>query len=101
MPDPIIDWSEVETVLLDMDGTLLDLYYDNHFWQQYLPEHYARLHSIDLAQARTLLSEKFQARQGELEFYCIEHWSRELELDILPLKSHVDEHIRYLPGALA
>ena len=25
---------EVDTILLDMDGTLLDLHYDNHFWME-------------------------------------------------------------------
>ncbi|NNC54919.1 MAG: HAD family hydrolase, partial [Pseudomonadales bacterium] len=51
----MIDWSEIETVLLDMDGTLLDLYYDNHFWREYLPEHYARLHALEPDHARSLL----------------------------------------------
>ncbi|MGB5325302.1 MAG: HAD-IA family hydrolase, partial [Pseudomonadales bacterium] len=89
------------TVLLDMDGTLLDLHYDNHFWQQHLPDHYARLHALLPDDARRLLTEKFLARQGDLAFYCIDHWSRELELDILPLKSETEHRIRYLPGALA
>lgn len=94
-----IDWSEVETVLLDMDGTLLDLHYDNHFWLQHLPEHYARLHQLEPDDARRMLSEKFLARQGELAFYCIDHWSAELELDILPIKSETEQRIRFLPGA--
>ena len=31
-----IAWREVDTVLLDMDGTLLDLAFDNYFWQTFL-----------------------------------------------------------------
>ena len=27
-----VDWTEVDHVLLDMDGTLLDLAFDNDFW---------------------------------------------------------------------
>ena len=27
-----IDWTQLDTILLDMDGTLLDLEFDNHFW---------------------------------------------------------------------
>ncbi|KEP73664.1 nucleotidase, partial [Microbacterium sp. SUBG005] len=32
-----IDWQAVDTVLLDMDGTLLDLAFDNYFWQKLVP----------------------------------------------------------------
>ncbi|MDH3916294.1 MAG: haloacid dehalogenase, partial [Chromatiales bacterium] len=34
------DWSTVDTVLLDMDGTLLDLRFDNYFWQELVPSRY-------------------------------------------------------------
>src|SRR5690606_507131 len=27
-----LPWNQIDTVLLDMDGTLLDLHFDNHFW---------------------------------------------------------------------
>lgn len=33
-----IAWQEVDTVLLDMDGTLTDLAFDNYFWQTLVPE---------------------------------------------------------------
>ena len=31
------DWSRIDHVLLDLDGTLLDLDFDNHFWQTLVP----------------------------------------------------------------
>lgn len=33
----MIAWKEIDTVLLDMDGTLLDLNFDNHFWKEFVP----------------------------------------------------------------
>ena len=71
----IINWNEVETVLFDMDGTLLDSHYDNYFWQEHLPAHYARLHNVELMVAQQLLHDKVMAKSGELEFYCIDYWS--------------------------
>jgi len=96
----MINWHNIETVLLDMDGTLLDLHYDNYFWQQHLPEHYARLHSLDPALCRTQLTEKFLARDGELDFYCIDHWSEQLGIELMPIKAEVENRIRFLPGAV-
>lgn len=97
----MIDWHQIETVLLDMDGTLLDLHYDNYFWCEYLPDHYARLHGLNAAETRDALITKFRSRIGHLDFYCIEHWSNELQLDLLSLKRDVDDRIAFLPDAQA
>lgn len=92
-------WRDIETVLLDLDGTLLDLAFDNHFWRQRVPEAFARRRAITLAQARAELRPRFAAREGTLDWYCIEYWSRELELDIRALKQEAAHQIRWLPGA--
>jgi 5'-nucleotidase len=93
------DWSCIDTVLLDLDGTLLDLAFDNHFWLELVPQAYAACHGVDPAQARALLGASFRAREGTLEWYCVDHWSRELGLDILALKRANAAGIRWLPGA--
>ena len=36
----MIDWHCIDTVLLDMDGTLLDLNYDNTLWNRVVPDRY-------------------------------------------------------------
>ncbi|MCC6302302.1 MAG: GMP/IMP nucleotidase [Gammaproteobacteria bacterium] len=82
----MIDWEKIRTVLLDMDGTLLDLHYDNHFWQEHLPRRYAEKHGLGLDEARTRLHTRFEAAQGTLDWYCVDYWSRELDLDITRLK---------------
>ena len=43
-----VDWTEVDHVLLDMDGTLLDLAFDNDFWGQRIHEKYASIHDISI-----------------------------------------------------
>ena len=94
-------WQGIDTVLLDMDGTLLDLAFDNHFWSRHVPRVYARARAITLAQAQAQLRPRFRAHEGTLPWHCIEHWSRELELDIAALKRSSAHRIRWLPGARA
>jgi len=96
----MIDWSAIETVLLDMDGTLLDLYFDNYFWMQYLPQKYAEARHISLDAAKTELFAQFGAHRGTLNWYCLDFWSKETGLDIVGLKRDVTEHIGVRPNAL-
>jgi putative hydrolase of the HAD superfamily len=92
-------WEEIDTVLLDMDGTLLDLRFDNYFWLEILPERYARRHELSLEAARARLAPLFREKQGTLDWYCIDFWSRELSLDIAELKREACGEVRFLPGA--
>jgi putative hydrolase of the HAD superfamily len=94
------DWAAIRTVCLDMDGTVLDLSFDNLFWLDALPRHWGERHGVPAAEAIPLLKSRFDARRGTLEWYCIDHWSEELDFDIAGLKSAMSAHIRYLPGAL-
>ena len=98
--DPALPrWDQIDTVLLDMDGTLLDLRFDNYFWLEVLPERYARRHELSLEAARATLAPRFVAKQGTLDWYCIDFWSRELSLDVAELKRQERAHMRFLPGA--
>ena len=93
----MLDWQQVDTVLLDMDGTLLDLHYDNHFWFTHLPRRYAETHGISLQQAESELREEIDARRGTLEWYCLNFWSRELNLDILAILREIEDRIALRP----
>jgi HAD superfamily hydrolase (TIGR01509 family) len=95
----MLPWDQIDTVLLDMDGTLLDLRFDNYFWLEVLPERYAQRHELSLEAARAALAPLFVAKQGTLDWYCIDFWSRELSLDVAELKRQVRAHVRFLPGA--
>jgi len=92
-------WHALDTVLLDLDGTLLDLAFDSAFWSEHVPAAWATRRAISLEQAREQLRPRFAAREGTLDWYCIEFWSRELELDIGALKRQCAHGIRWLPGA--
>lgn len=95
----MINWNDIDTVLLDMDGTLLDLYYDNYFWQEYLPARWGELHGLDAVTAKRELVPRFRSREGTLSWYCLEFWSRELNIDVLGLKADVEDLIRMRPSA--
>lgn len=90
-----------ETLMLDMDGTILDLAFDNYMWLEHVPQRYAEHKGIDRDAAREHLYAQFREMQGRLEWYCLDHWSELLGLDIAGL--HRDNHhrIAYLPGAEA
>jgi len=96
---PAVDWSIIDTVLLDMDGTLLDLRFDNWFWQEHIPWRYASAQGLDEEQAQRLLTPKFAAVRGTLQWYCIEYWSDELQLDIAAIKREMLAKVAFLPGA--
>lgn len=95
----VVRWSDVDTVLLDLDGTLLDLAFDNHFWRHSVPAAWGRARGLDLEQARAHLGPRFREREGTLDWYCVEFWSRELQLDIEALKALDAHRIGWLPGA--
>jgi putative hydrolase of the HAD superfamily len=82
-----------------MDGTVLDLCFDNLFWLDALPRRWGEHHGLPAEEAIARLRARFDAKRGTLEWYCIDHWSEELDFDIAGLKSAMSEHIRYLPGA--
>jgi 5'-nucleotidase len=94
-----IPWPDIDYVLLDLDGTLLDLDFDNHFWQVLVPQTWGASRGLDARAARALLQPRFDACAGTLPWYSTEYWSRELELDIAALKREDAHRIRWLPGA--
>src|SRR5690606_35263849 len=96
---PLLPWNTIDTVLLDMDGTLLDLHFDNHFWLEHLPQRYAERHGISRAMADRELQPLFARHAGQLAWYCLDFWSRELDLPIVELKREVAHLISLRPDA--
>lgn len=92
-----IDWNKIDTVLLDMDGTLLDLHFDNFFWLTHLPKRYAEHHDLCPDKATTELHARFKEKRGTLDWYCLEYWSQELSVNIRQLKEEIDHLIQERP----
>lgn len=97
--DPI-DWGSVDTVLFDMDGTVLDLHFDNYFWEEYVPELYGQRHGLDRTEASALLRSRYEGVKGTLQWYCTDFWSDNLALNIPQLKEDIRHKISIRPTAL-
>ncbi|GAB2790814.1 GMP/IMP nucleotidase [Halomonas shantousis] len=95
----MIDWQAIDTVLLDMDGTLLDLHFDSHFWLEHLPRRYTELHRLDES-TQDEIRARIIREQGTLNWYSLAYWSRELGVDIVALKREVQHLIGLRSDAL-
>jgi len=93
----MLDWNAITTVFLDMDGTLLDLNFDNYFWQEHVPFRYAQYNDLQIEAAKQELFPRFRSVEGTMEWYCLDYWSAELGLDIAELKREVDHLIKVHP----
>ena len=94
-----MNWDQIDTVLLDMDGTLLDLHYDNTLWRELVPKRFSEKMGISLKEAQSTLLEKMSELSGTLQFYCLDHWAKYTALNIVEIHQEITPLIRYLPNA--
>ena len=94
------DWNNIDTVLLDMDGTLLDKHFDDHFWEEFVPAQYALRNGISEEEAKEDLMPRYQAIEKTLDWTDLDFWSRQLNLDILALKRQVEHLIAIHPNVV-
>lgn len=95
----MINWNDIDTVLLDMDGTLLDQHFDNYFWSVHLPLRYAEAQQISEEAAKDYLDQHIHNQVGSLQWYCLDHWSKLVNMDIPALKREVSHKIKTRPFA--
>lgn len=91
---PILPWQEIDTVLLDMDGTLLDLHFDNHFWLEHLPAKLAVKRAITHEEAKQYVRDEYEKVIGTIHWYCLDFWADKLDLDIVEAKREIDHLIQ-------
>jgi 5'-nucleotidase len=97
---PNLQWQEVDTIFLDMDGTLLDKYYDDYFWEHYLPEAYANKNYLSYEEARTLLLTTYRSVENTLQWTDLDYWTERLQLDIANLKAQIKHLVNVHPYVL-
>ena len=99
MTEPRFDWSQIDDVLLDMDGTLLDRHFDNFFFEEELPRRYATLHALRFEDARDRLMSMYRSVEGELAWTDLEYWTTRVGIDVVAMHKELDHMIGFLPGA--
>jgi putative hydrolase of the HAD superfamily len=100
-PDrPRPDWAGIEMVFLDLDGTLLDKYFDDYFWEEAVPTRYAEKHGVSFSQARAKLLATYKKVENTLAWTDLNHWAREIDLDIIGLKRETSHLVALRPQTL-
>ncbi len=95
-----LNWQQINNVILDMDGTLLDLGFDNFFWCELIPQVYAEKNQISFEQSQTLIFRKMRNVYGQIEWYCLDYWKQLLAIDIHQLKFECRHKISLRPNTL-
>lgn len=93
------NWHEIDWVLLDMDGTILDRYFDDYFWEVLLPKEYAKMHGISFDKAKEILLGRYRKEEGTLNWTDLDFWSKALRLDVFALKESIGHLIKTQPYA--
>lgn len=101
LTNDLVAWPDIDNVLLDMDGTLLDLNFDTVFWLQVVPQAYARAAQQPLSDIMPTLRLAFESQRGRLNWYDVDYWTRTLKLDVMALQQEFKRHIGWLDGAEA
>lgn len=96
----IIDWNDIDTVLLDMDGTILDRHFDDHFWLEHVPKQWSRSNNTTLEYAKEHLYHLFRSQEYTLNWTDLDYWSDQLELDIPVLKREIEHLIAVHPHVI-
>tara|TARA_B100001057_G_scaffold269188_1_gene269360 strand:+ start:1144 stop:1791 length:648 start_codon:yes stop_codon:yes gene_type:complete len=73
---------DIECLLIDMDGVILDNTYDNNFWQNQIPSVLAEKKNITFDDAKRLAIQIFNFKKNTKDWYDVDYWSNMLDIDI-------------------
>ena len=94
-----VPWEQIDDVLLDMDGTLLDRHFDNFFFEEELPRRYASMHGLSFDDSRDRLMAMYRSVEGELAWTDLHYWSERVGIDVVAMHKELDHMMGFLPGA--
>jgi len=94
-----INWNDIDDVLLDMDGTLLDRHFDNVFFEVELPRRYALREGLSFEESRDRLMTMYRSVEGELAWTDLHYWTKRVGIDVVAMHKELDHMIGYLPEA--
>ena len=94
-----IDWQTIDDVLLDMDGTLLDLHYDATFWLKTVHSIVASFTGESENEIRDRFQKELKRHEGTLAWYCTDRWAEFFGIDLIEAKRQLAHLIRYRPHA--
>ncbi len=90
--------NEDYTLILDMDGTLLDLNFDDQVWNFALPSALAARDACTLTEAREHVALTLGAARGTLPWYCHDHWERQFGISVHALEVQLAHFIGVRDG---
>ena len=93
-------WDSIETVLLDMDGTLLDRHFEDFFWDELVPRRYATKHRLPLAAAKEKLKTIYQSKLNTVYWGDIAYWEKRLDLRLWGLRYQTQHLVRMHPHTM-
>lgn len=96
-----INWNQIDDVLLDMDGTLLDLHYDATFWLENVHRIVAQLTGQSETDVREAFLNELKQHEGTLAWYCTDRWAEFFGIDLMAAKRELAHLIRFRPHARA
>ena len=73
---------DIDCMLVDMDGVILDNTYDNNFWQNQIPGVISKNKNISFEDAKRLAVQIFNYKKNTKDWYDVDYWSNMLNVDI-------------------
>ncbi len=95
----MISWPDIDCILLDMDGTLLDKHFDDYFWEELVPQKFAAKNDLPMDEAKKRLFAAYKAQERTLNWTDVDYWSGQLNLDIVAMKEEICDLVKVSPGA--